>query len=382
MSKKRSGQYIRADLSLNDRWKTLNWWFFGLVTLIACAGFMALYSASGGNPDVWLYKQMTRFAVGFIIMLTVALADIRLVLKFSYAAYITAFLLLIAVALVGTTGMGAQRWLNLGLFNLQPSELMKPALVLALARYYNGLSMDEIRSTKFLAMPLILLAVPVFLILRQPDLGGALLLILSTGVILLLSGVQWWKFAAVGAAGLACAPVIWHFLRDYQKRRVLVFFNPELDRLGSGYHVIQSKITMGSGGFWGRGFGQGTQSQLNFLPEKHTDFIFTVWAEDFGMIGSVGLFALYLLLLWYSMNVALKSTSFFSKILAMGLTVQIAIYVFFNILMVMGLAPVTGIALPLVSYGGTSMVVMMATCGLIECINVNRNQPLSRSSVR
>jgi rod shape determining protein RodA len=372
--------YIRADLSLKNRLLSINWSYFLLVAIIASIGFLVLYSAGLGNPHTWMYRQMFRFAVGLAAMLAVALTDIRIFARYAYWIYFICLLLLLLVEVLGVVGMGAQRWLSLGAFNLQPSELMKVALILALAKYFNGTSLDEIRTIRYLLPPALMVLLPTLLVLRQPDLGTAMLLCLSATIIFFLVGVQWWKFGLVALAGVISIPIAWNFLHDYQKQRVLTFLDPERDKLGAGYHIIQSKITLGSGGVFGKGFMEGTQSKLNFLPEKHTDFIFTVLAEDFGLFGCIALLVLYLILIVYGMSVALKSSSFFGRLMTMGITMHLAIYIFFNIAMVMGMVPVTGVPLPLISYGGTSMVVILASCGLIECANINRDVQISKSS--
>ena len=271
----------------------INWSMVLLVCLIASVGFVMLYSAAGGSLDPWASRQMVRFAVGLALMLGVAVIDLRLILRYAYLIYAGALTLLIAVEIVGEIGMGAQRWIDLGFFQLQPSELMKVALVLALARYFHGLEIESIGRILPLLPALLLVAMPALLVLKQPDLGTAGMLIMGGGALFFAAGVRIWKFAVLLASGLAAIPVAWNLLHDYQKNRVLTFLEPERDPLGSGYHILQSKIAFGSGGVFGKGYLLGTQSHLNFLPEKQTDFIFTMLAEEFGLVGALTLLLIY-----------------------------------------------------------------------------------------
>jgi len=286
--------------------------------------------------------------------------------------------LLAAVEVAGSVGMGAQRWIDLGVIKLQPSELMKVALVLALARYFHGVGADEIGRPWKLIVPLMMVGAPAALVLKQPDLGTALMLLASSGVVFFVAGVRLWMFAVVAGAGLAAAPVAWQFLHDYQRQRVLTFLDPATDPLGSGYHILQSKIALGSGGVFGKGFLQGSQSHLNFLPEKQTDFIFTMFAEEMGMVGAVVLLLLYGLVLAYCFTVALAARNQFGRLLVIGLAMTFFLYVFINMAMVMGLIPVVGVPLPLISYGGTAAVTIMIGFGLIMAVQVHRDVVLSR----
>lgn len=274
--------------------------------------------------------------------------------------------------------MGAQRWLDLGVFQLQPSELMKITLILALARYFHGTALEDIRTIKASLIPIGMIIIPTALILKQPDLGTALMLIFAGGAMLFLAGVQLWKFICVGILGAISVPILWSFLHDYQKQRVLTFLNPENDPLGAGYHIMQSKIALGSGGLFGKGFLEGTQSRLNFLPEKQTDFIFTVLSEEFGFVGSLILLTFFALIILYGFIITVRCTNFFGKFLAFGLTTNFALYVFINVGMVMGLLPVVGVPLPLVSYGGTAMLTLMMAFGLIQCVHINSDMEIGR----
>ncbi len=356
----------------------IHWFFVLLICLTVAIGIAMLYSAANGSFQPWASRQLVRFGVGFLAMIAVALIDIRIWLRFAYVLYGLSLVLLVLVELMGFVGMGAQRWLDLGYFNLQPSELMKITLVLALARYFHGLTMEGVAQTTQMILPLIMVFVPTGLVLRQPDLGTALMLIMASGSIFFVAGVQLWKFALVIVLGFIATPVGWQFLHDYQKRRILTFLNPETDPLGAGYHIIQSKIALGSGGLLGKGFMQGTQGHLNFLPEMQTDFIFTMLAEEFGLVGGLGLLALYALLLLFGAIIAMRANNQFGRLVAFGVTVTFFLYVFINIAMVMGLIPVVGVPLPLISYGGTAMMTLLIGFGLLIGIWVHRDVTIGR----
>jgi rod shape determining protein RodA len=349
--------------------------------MISSIGFAMLYSAANGNIDPWAIRQMARFGLGLVVLLVVAVIDIRVWFRCSYTLYVVALILLVAVEFVGSTGMGAQRWLDLKVIQLQPSEIMKVALVLALARYFHGMAMEDISRPTALLFPIALVLAPAALVLKQPDLGTAMMLLMAGAAVFFVAGVRLWKFILVGIAGLGAIPIAWQFLREYQKQRVLTFLNPEIDPLGAGYHTLQSKIALGSGGFFGKGFLQGSQSHLNFLPEKQTDFIFTMLAEEFGMIGGLLMLGLYALILIYGLAIALRSRNQFGRVAAMGLTWNIFFYVFINIAMVMGLVPIVGVPLPLVSYGGTALLTLMATIGLLISVYIHRDVRISRRGV-
>jgi rod shape determining protein RodA len=356
----------------------INWGLLLLLTCIACMGFAMLYSAANGHWEPWAGKQVARFAVAVVIMIIVATVDLRFWLRSAYLIYIAALLLLIAVEIRGAIGMGAQRWIDLGVIQLQPSEFMKIALVLALARYFSMLTVEEIGRPVRLIPPALFILLPAGLVMKQPDLGTAMMLVLSGGAIFFLAGVRWWKFVLVIAAGVGAAPVAWRFLRDYQKNRILNFLDPENDPLGAGYHSLQSKIAIGSGGLFGKGFMAGSQAHLSFLPEKQTDFIFTMLAEEFGLIGCIVLLAAYTLVFIYGFAIAFRSRNHFGRLLALGLTINVFLYVFINTGMVMGLLPVVGVPLPLISYGGTAMLTVMFGFGLMMSVYVHRDLRLGR----
>ena len=367
------------NLSLTDKIKGFNYKFLALICLAVFVGIGILYSAANGNWNPWADRQFMRFLLSLGVLLFVSMINIRLWMKYAYVIYGVSFLLLIGVTLFGHVGMGAQRWLNLGFMRLQPSELMKIALVLALARYFHSATLVDIRSLRGIIKPTLMMLLPVALILEQPDLGTGLMLVFATGAIFFLVGVEWWKFMIVGVSGVVSVPILYSFLHDYQKKRVLTFLNPENDPLGSGYHILQSKITLGSGGLFGKGFMESTQSRVSFLPEKQTDFIFTLLAEEFGFLGATALILLFLAIIVYCFYVGVVSNNYFGKILATGLGVNFALYVFINIGMVTGLLPVVGVPLPLISYGGTAMMTLFFGFGLVQSVYINREMVIGRN---
>jgi len=356
----------------------LNWTLVILLLLISSIGFAMLYSAAGGNWEPWASRQSMRLGVGVVLMIVAALIGVRIWMRAAYFVYTGALALLVAVEAFGAVRMGAQRWIDLKLFLLQPSEIMKIALVLALARYFHSLNIEDISRPQYLLVPLLLVGAPVALVMRQPDLGTALLLLIGGGAMFFLAGVRLWKFLVLFVGILVAAPTVWPFLRPYQQDRVLTFLSPERDPLGAGYNLLQSKIALGSGGMFGRGFLQGTQSHLSFLPEKHTDFIFTMLAEEFGLFGGLGLMGLYVLVLLYGVAISMRSQSQFGRLVGMGVTVAFFLYVFINIAMVMGVVPVVGVPLPLISYGGTAMVTLLGGFGLLMSVYVDRDVMMGR----
>ena len=328
--------------------------------------------------DPWASRQSVRFAVGMSLMLFVAFVDIRIWLRMAYPLYAIGLVLLLIVEVMGEVGMGAQRWIDLGFFNLQPSEIMKVALVLALARYFHGLTGEEVQRFRWLVVPIFMVAAPAGLVLVEPDLGTAILLIIGTGALFFAAGVLWWKFALVFIAVLGSIPFAWDRLHLYQRERILTLFNPERDPLGAGYQIMQSKIALGSGGLWGKGFLLGTQSRLNFLPEKHSDFIFTTLGEEFGLVGGLILLSLYAAIITYGFTVAFRARSQFGRLVAVGVTSTFFLYVFINIAMVVGLIPVVGVPLPLISWGGSAMVSILIGFGLLLSVHIHSDTPIPR----
>lgn len=366
------------NLSFKEKIKRFNFRYLFLICAVVFIGIGTLYSAGNGSWTPWADKQFARFLLSLSVLFFVAFINLRTWMKYAYWIYALGIAALIGVELFGSVNMGAQRWLNLGIMNVQPSEVMKIALILALARYFHSASLADIRSVQYMIPPVLLMGLPVALIMKQPDLGTALMLVFATGAIFFVVGVQLWKFLAVILSVGCSIPILWTFLHDYQKQRVLTFLNPESDPYGAGYNIIQSKITLGSGGLFGKGFMESTQGRLSFLPEKQTDFIFTVLSEEFGFLGSSALIFLYLVIIVYGFYISYQSNNFFGKVLAIGLTVNFALYVFINIGMVSGMLPVVGVPLPLISYGGTAMLTLFAGFGLIESVYINREMVIGR----
>ena len=369
--------YGSRHLGLKDKFCRLSFSYILLIMILACVGTMTLYSAANGSWEPWAIKHISRFGVTLLLMIGLAMVDIRYYYHGAYLFYFATLFLLVVVEITGHIGMGAQRWINLGLFKIQPSELMKIGMVLFLARYFSFTTMQNIRTIRGILIPVVLTIIPVGLICLQPDLGTALMLLFTATIMMFVVGVQWWKFALVGAAGAALLPIAWNFLHEYQQNRVLTFLDPERDPLGAGYHISQSKIAFGSGGIFGKGFLHGTQTHLNFLPEKHTDFIFTMFSEEFGMIGSVMLVLLNILVIAMGYIFAFRIRNYFAKLVVIGLNTNYFLYVFINIAMVMGVLPVVGIPLPLISYGGTVMFSIMSSFGIILCMKVNQDNNIN-----
>jgi rod shape determining protein RodA len=351
----------------------VDWTFCLVLAMIAGVGGLMLFSIAGGSWEPWADKHLLRFGVYFIIMIALAMCDLRWWFAAAYPIYAVGLVLLVAVDLVGDISLGAQRWLQLGPLRFQPSEVMKIGLVLALARYYHGLSSDSARFSWRLLVPAAMIGVPFLLVAKQPDLGTAILIAATGGAIMMLAGLSWRVIAALGAmAAVAIPPFIMFGLHDYQRNRILTFMNPEKDPSGDGYHILQSKIALGSGGLLGKGFGLGSQSQLNFLPEKQTDFIFATLAEEFGFVGCFGVLFLYGAIIFMALRIASISHSHFGRLAAAGVTATFALYVMINGAMVMGLAPVVGVPMPMLSYGGTVMLTVMVGFGLVQAVRVHR----------
>lgn len=360
--------FLRMTLAerLKFQLKRLPKTFTFALLLIVFIGLILLFDAAKGNFWVYSYPQLIKFVSGVVIALCIGLLDIRIIYKYSYWFYFISIFLLLLVPIVGETGKGAQRWLDLGFFRFQPSELVKITLILALAKFYHRLTLNNISNLKNIMTTLLMVGIPSLLVLIQPDLGTSLMLIMIGIGVMFVSGVsrKLFLFGALFAA--VTLPIFWNFvMKDYQKQRVLTFMNPEADPLGSGYHIIQSKIAIGSSGFFGKGFMQGTQSHLAFLPEKHTDFIFALLAEDFGMLGALILIVCYIILILSTIKIAMNNRNYFSSIVSMGVGICIFLYAFINMAMVNGLMPVVGVPLPFVSYGGTSMITLMIAVGLV-----------------
>ena len=370
----------RRTLSLGEKLYEINWGLVLLIAVIASVGLAMQYSVAGGHLWPWAAPQGARFVVGLVILVAVSLVDIRVWMRVAYPAYVLVFLLLIFVEVAGHVGLGADRWIQIGPIQLQPSELMKIALVLALARYLHGLSIEDVSKPLKLIIPVVMIVAPAVLVLKQPNLGTATILMADGCSLLFLAGLSWWWIVPTLAGVVASVPVVWHFLHDYQKRRVLTFLNPASDALGAGWNISQAEIAMGSGGFGGKGFVQGTQSRLNFLPEKETDFIFTSLGEEFGFVGCVALLLLFAIVIGYGVRIAMASRSQFGRLLAMGITLNFFFYIMINAAMVMGMIPVVGIPMPLISYGGTAMLTVMFGFGLLMSVHVHRQVEIPRGA--
>ncbi len=357
----------------------LNWPVILLLSAVASFGFLMLYSVAGGSVTPWMEPQVKRFGLGMTLMLIVAMVPIWFWRNVAGLAFVVSLMLLLAVEFFGSVGMGAQRWIDLGFMRLQPSELTKITLVMFLAAYYDWLPSGKTSRPFWVLLPVLFILIPTYMVLRQPDLGTAILLLLGGSTVMFLAGVHWAYFATVIAAGVGGIVAVfesrgttWQLLKDYQFRRIDTFIDPSNDPLGAGYHITQAKIALGSGGLTGRGFMQGTQSRLNFLPEKHTDFIFTTLAEEFGFVGAAALLTLYLLIILFCVVTAITNRDRFSSLLTLGIAMTFFLFFAVNMAMVTGLAPVVGVPLPLVSYGGSAMLVLLVAFGLVQSAHVHK----------
>ena len=365
----RPGERDRLIVKLSE----LDWVFVLVLSLIAGAGALMLFSIAGSSWTPWAAAHLARFGVCLLMMIALAMIDVRVWFALAYPVYGLGLLLLVAVEAVGDVRLGAQRWLSIGSFSFQPSEVMKLGIVLALARLYHGVSAERARLSWWLLVPAMMIGVPVLLVAHQPDLGTAMLIALTGGAIVMLAGLSW-KIIGVALAGAAIVipPFVMFGMHDYQRQRVLTFLDPESDPSGSGYHILQSMIALGSGGLLGKGYGLGSQSQLNFLPEKQTDFIFATLAEEFGFVGCVSMLVLYAALIFMALRTSYLSHSHFGRLAAAGVTATFTLYVMINGAMVMGLAPVVGVPMPMLSYGGTVMLTVMIGFGLVQSVRVHR----------
>jgi len=354
----------------------INWFFVVLLCALAGAGYVALYSA-GGGPEPYASRHALRFAFGLVLMLCIALVDIRFIARLSWPAYALGVGLLILVAGMGHVGKGAQRWIEIGGMQWQPSEFMKLVLVLALASWFRNASWERMGNPLFLIPPAIAVLIPVALILKEPNLGTAVITAVVGGSVFLAAGLRWWKLGLAAAAVGGAAPLAFNHLHDYQRARITTFLNPESDPLGAGYNIIQSKIALGSGGLWGKGFMQGTQNHLNFLPEKQTDFVFTIIAEEFGLVGSLAVLGLLALIVLAGMAMALRCRNPYGRLVALGLSVNFFMYIFVNVAMVMGAIPVGGVPMPLVSHGGSAMIMVMIGFGVLMSAHVHRDTEIA-----
>lgn len=375
----RDSLFLMPEQSLVQRFLNLNWILIFLICCVMGVGVAALYSAGGGDMSIWANKHLIRFMIGLCGMVVIAMINVKWWYRFAWPFYIGVFFLLVLVEIMGHIGMGAQRWINLGFIQIQPSELMKIAVILCLARHFHGATPDQVRRLTFLIVPACIILAPVGLVLLQPDLGTAMMILMAGAGLVFIAGAPLWLFITGIGLAIAAVPIGWQFLHDYQKQRVWTFLDPESDPLGAGYHITQSKIALGSGGMYGKGLMQGTQSRLNFLPEKQTDFIFTLYAEEWGLMGGIALLTLFALIFLACLRIALRCRHNFGRYLAAGLTISFSLHIFINIGMVMGLLPVVGVPLPMVSYGGTAMWATLAGFGLIMSCHVYRHSKVTRA---
>ena len=351
----------------------LNFFIIFILILLSFIGAAGLYAAADGSFDPWASRHILRFSVFLFLSIFISLLDLKLIYKYAYILFILALILLISVEVIGVLGKGASRWIKVFGFSIQPSEIIKIAIILCLAKYYHDLKYDKVRKIFSLILPFFIISIPFSLVLIQPDLGTALSILILGAFILFAAGIRIWKFILGIVIFVVSVPILWNYIKPYQKKRIISFLNPESDPLGQGYQLIQSKIALGSGGVYGKGFLKGTQSYLEYLPEKQTDFIFTLIGEEFGFIGSIFIIILYFFIISICFYISIKSIHIFGRILALGIASNLFIYVILNIAMVSGLMPVVGIPLPLVSYGGTVMLSVMISMGLILNIDLNYN---------
>ncbi len=367
----------RVDKNLFQRLRGLNWGVVFFTMIIGGAGIGMLYSVAGGQWEPWASRHAMRFGAALLLMLIIAVTDIRYWMALAYPAWFGGLLLLVFVEFAGAIGMGGQRWLDIGVMRIQPSELMKIAVVMALARYYHARTFEQARRIPSIITPMLIIMIPAALVVTQPDFGTGLMIIMGGVAVLFLAGLPVWLFIAAGVSVTAAIPIVWQMMKTYQKSRVLTFLNPESDPLGAGYQITQSKIALGSGGLTGKGFLGGTQSHLNFLPEMKTDFIFTVLVEEFGLVGAMIVLLLYAVVLGYGLLIGIGCRNQFGRLMASGLAVSLFLYVFINVGMVMGLMPVVGVPLPLISYGGSAMLTWAVAFGLVLSVATHRHVTLA-----
>ena len=362
--------------SFIDKLKAVDYFLIIIVATIGSLSVFSIYSTESGNFSYYTKNHLIRFLVFFSMFLILSFIRISAWYRQAYIFYILGILLLLFVMFFGISASGSKRWINLFIMNLQPSELMKIAVIVCFARYYHRIQSSDIQSYKYLLQPIILLLIPCYLVITQPDLGTAILIAGSGLAIIWLAGLNLKYFVYSGLILLVSLPFVVSILKPYQKSRILTFFNPERDPLGAGYQIIQSKIAIGSGGFLGKGFLQGTQSYLEFLPEKHTDFIFTLFSEEFGFVGSIILIFLYALLIYRIIRIGFLSRSFFAKLYCFGFASALFLYIFVNIAMVLGLLPIVGAPLPIMSYGGSSMLSIMLGLSIVMSCKVYSRDPI------
>ena len=357
--------FQRSNISLRDKFISLDYSLIILVLILGIISFFSMYSTERGNFDYYTTSHVYRFCIFFVLFIGSCFLNMKFWHRSSYLFYLITLILLFGVYFFGITASGSKRWIHLFFINLQPSELMKVAIIISLARYYNKIPTNSVNSIKHMILPTTILFIPVYLIILQPDLGTALLITVGSLAVIWLAGFRI-KYFLFSFATLTClTPVMIAFLKPYQKSRILTFFNPERDPLGAGYQIIQSKIAVGSGGIFGKGFLQGSQSYLDYLPEKHTDFIFTLFSEEFGFIGSIILLLIYALIIYRILVIGNSCKNNFAKLYCFGFAASFFIYVAVNMSMVLGLLPIVGAPLPIMSYGGSSLLSIMVGLGIV-----------------
>ncbi len=373
----RDSFFQSKNLSLKEKIFNIDFQLFFLIILLGTISVFAMYSTARGNFDYYTKSHLYRFIVCFIIFVIVSLLSINFWHRLSYIFYFSVLVLLLGVNSFGVTASGSTRWINLFVFNLQPSELMKVAVIIFLARYYNKIPAESINNIKFFILPIFVLFIPFVLVVNQPDLGTAMLILFGGISVIWLVGLRIKYFMFSSVVLICLAPVAISFLKPYQKSRILTFFNPERDPLGAGYQIIQSKIAVGSGGIFGKGFLNGSQSYLDYLPEKHTDFIFTLFSEEFGFVGSIFLLLVYALIIYRIITIGSNSKNNFARIYCYGFAASFFLYVAVNMSMVLGLLPIVGAPLPIMSYGGSSMLAMMVGLGIVMSCKVNNQAAIN-----
>ena len=366
-----------SQYSFFDKLKSIDYFLVFLILILAAISFMVMYSIDGGKIAYYTKNHFIRFSVFFVLFLFLSFVRIRFWFSSSYIFYLIILAMLVIVFYFGVTASGSQRWINLYFINIQPSELMKIAIIICLARYYHRMQSADLQNFKNIFLPLVLLTIPCIFVVAQPDLGTAILIAISGIFVMWIAGLNIKYFVYTGIMFLVSAPFIISLLKPYQKLRILTFFNPERDPLGAGYQIIQSKIAIGSGGFFGKGFLKGTQSYLEFLPEKHTDFIFTLYAEEFGFIGCLFLLLIYILLIYRIIRIGFLSRSFFAKLYCFGFSAAIFAYIFVNMSMVLGIVPIVGSPLPILSYGGSSMLAVMIGFAIVMSCKIYNTDQIS-----
>jgi len=370
-------RFHTSKYSFFDKLLAIDYFLIFIVIMIGAISVFAIHSTEGGEFSYYTKNHLIRLVAFFVMFLFLSFIKITFWYRKAYIFYLICLILLILVVLFGITASGSKRWVNLYFLNLQPSELMKIAIIVCFARYYHRIQSADIQSYRFLLIPIVLLIIPCYLVVTQPDLGTSILIAGSGIVVMWLAGLNIKFFVYSGLLLLVSFPFVVSILKPYQKSRILTFFNPDRDPLGAGYQIIQSKIAIGSGGFFGKGYLKGTQSYLEFLPEKHTDFIFTLFSEEFGFLGSIILLLLYILLIYRVASIGFFVKSFFSKLYCFGFASAIFLYVFVNISMVLGILPIVGAPLPIMSYGGSSMLSIMLGLSIVMSCRIYSQDQIS-----